>query len=48
MLDIILFRSKGGNPDLVRQSQLKRFQNVQLVDKVIQLDIQAKKSTKQT
>lgn len=29
---------KGGNPELVRESQRRRFADVTLVDKVIQLD----------
>ncbi|KAL3838171.1 hypothetical protein ACJIZ3_022762 [Penstemon smallii] len=39
MLDINLFREeKGGNPEKVRESQRRRFANVDLVDEVIQLD----------
>lgn len=39
MLDINLFRTeKGGNPDLVRESQRRRFKDVAVVDKVIELD----------
>ncbi|CAI4226443.1 unnamed protein product [Auanema sp. JU1783] len=39
VLDIDLFRTeKGGNPDLIRDSQRKRFKDVALVDKVIELD----------
>lgn len=39
MLDINLFRTeKGGNPDLVRESQRRRFKDEKLVDKVIELD----------
>ncbi|XP_073143351.1 serine--tRNA ligase-like [Henckelia pumila] len=39
MLDINLFREeKGGNPDKIRESQRRRFANVDLVDEVIQLD----------
>lgn len=35
MLDINLFRAeKGGNPDLVRESQRRRFADVSLVDQV--------------
>ena len=35
MLDINLFRAeKGGNPDIVRESQRRRFADVALVDKV--------------
>lgn len=29
---------KGGNPELIRESQRRRFADVQLVDKVIELD----------
>jgi hypothetical protein len=29
---------KGGDPELVRQSQAKRFADVTLVDKVIEID----------
>mmetsp|Transcript_22952 Transcript_22952/g.39356 ORF Transcript_22952/g.39356 Transcript_22952/m.39356 type:complete len:463 (+) Transcript_22952:59-1447(+) len=39
MLDINLFRAeKGGNPDLVRESQKRRNGKTELVDKVIELD----------
>ena len=39
MLDINLFRTeKGGNPEAVRESQRRRFHDVSLVDKVIELD----------
>lgn len=39
MLDINLFREeKGGNPEKIRESQRRRFANVDLVDEVIQLD----------
>jgi len=39
MLDINLFRvEKGGNPELIRQSQLKRGASVEVVDQVIALD----------
>ena len=38
-IDINLLRvSRGGNPELVRQSQRNRFANVELVDEVIALD----------
>ena len=37
--DINLLRvSRGGNPELVRQSQRNRFASVELVDEVIALD----------
>ena len=40
-LDINLFRiEKGGNPNLVRESQRRRWSNVKLVDEVIELDTQ--------
>ena len=39
MLDIRLFRAEqGGNPELVRESQRRRFADVKLVDRVIELD----------
>ena len=38
-IDINLLRvSRGGNPDLVRQSQRNRYASVELVDEVIELD----------
>lgn len=41
MLDINLFRDeKGGNSDLIRESQRRRFESVELVDEVISLDKQ--------
>mmetsp|Transcript_4534 Transcript_4534/g.15090 ORF Transcript_4534/g.15090 Transcript_4534/m.15090 type:complete len:486 (-) Transcript_4534:518-1975(-) len=40
MLDINLFRTdKGGNPDLVRESQRRRYARVEDVDDVIALDV---------
>ncbi len=47
MLDIGLFRAgrPGGNPDLVRESQRKRFAKVELVDQVIEADEQWRKRT---
>ncbi|KAG8364011.1 hypothetical protein BUALT_Bualt19G0081900 [Buddleja alternifolia] len=39
MLDINLFREeKGGNPEKIRESQRRRYANVDLVDEVIELD----------
>ncbi|KAA8545099.1 hypothetical protein F0562_019883 [Nyssa sinensis] len=39
MLDLNLFREdKGHNPEIVRESQRRRFANVDLVDEVIRLD----------
>uniref|UniRef100_A0A061RM96 serine--tRNA ligase n=1 Tax=Tetraselmis sp. GSL018 TaxID=582737 RepID=A0A061RM96_9CHLO len=41
MLDINLFREeKGGNPEIIRESQRRRYADVSLVDKVIDLDKQ--------
>ena len=38
-MDINLFREeKGGNPELVRESQRRRHKDVSVVDKVIELD----------
>lgn len=40
MLDIAMFRiDQGGKPDLVRESQRRRFKDVGAVDQVIELDI---------
>eukprot|EP00899_Mesostigma_viride_P029479 jgi/Mesvir1/9716/Mv12187-RA.1 len=45
MLDINLFRAeKGGNPDIVRESQRRRHKDVTLVDKVVELDKQWRES----
>ncbi|GMH07754.1 hypothetical protein Nepgr_009594 [Nepenthes gracilis] len=39
MLDINLFREdKGGNPEIIRESQRRRFANVEIVDEIIRLD----------
>lgn len=39
MLDIVLFRTdQGGNPDIVCESQRKRYKDVSAVDSVIKLD----------
>lgn len=44
VLDIDLFREeKGGNPDIIRESQRKRYQDVGLVDVVIRNDQQWRK-----
>ena len=44
MLDIVLFRvDQGGNPDLVRESQRRRYADVGLVDKVIEIDSEWRK-----
>lgn len=43
-LDINLIRQdKGGNPDLVRESIKKRFQNPAIVDEIIQDDLEWRK-----
>ena len=45
MLDILLFRTdQGGDPDLVRESQRRRYADVALVDKVIEFDTQWRQS----
>lgn len=45
MLDVVLFRAdQGGNPDLVRESQKRRYADVGLVDKVIALDTEWRES----
>jgi len=39
MLDVLLFRTdQGGDPEVVRESQRRRFADVSLVDKVIEYD----------
>lgn len=44
MLDINIFREdRGGNPELVRESQRRRFKDVTLVDKVIEQDAEWRK-----
>lgn len=44
VLDVNLFRKdKGGNPDLVRESQQRRFASVDLVQEVIDADTAARK-----
>ncbi|GAB2279871.1 hypothetical protein Dimus_014507 [Dionaea muscipula] len=41
MLDINLFREdKGGNPELIRESQRRRFADVAIVDEIIALDVE--------
>ena len=47
MLDIVLFRTdQGGNPDLVRESQRRRYADVTLVDQVIEHDEKWRKSAR--
>ena len=39
VLDLTSFRKeKGGNPDVIRESQKKRYKDVTLVDKVVEID----------
>ncbi|KAB7499301.1 Serine--tRNA ligase, cytoplasmic [Armadillidium nasatum] len=39
MLDIVLFREdQGGNPEIIRESQRKRYKDVGTVDEIISLD----------
>ena len=39
MLDINLFREeKGHNPEIIRESQRRRFASVEIVDEIIHLD----------
>ena len=46
MLDINLFRTeKGGDPEIVKESQRRRYAPVELVDKVIELDVQWREGT---
>mmetsp|Transcript_23496 Transcript_23496/g.39289 ORF Transcript_23496/g.39289 Transcript_23496/m.39289 type:complete len:637 (+) Transcript_23496:61-1971(+) len=45
-LDIQLFRAdSGGNPDLIRESQRRRFQPVEIVDEIIEKDAQWRRMT---
>ena len=44
-LDINLFRvDKGGNPELIKESIKRRFQDPQIVDEIISMDKQWRKS----
>jgi seryl-tRNA synthetase len=45
VLDIALFREKGGNPELIRESQRRKFKDVTLVDKIQALDSQLREAT---
>lgn len=46
VLDLDLFRTdKGGDPELVRETQRKRFKDVTLVDKLISADTEWRKCT---
>ncbi len=43
MLDLLLIRSaQGGNPEVVYESQKKRFKSTEIVDKSIEIDKQWK------
>ena len=45
MLDIVLFRTdQGGDPDRIRKSQKDRYADVGLVDKVIEIDTEWRKT----
>jgi seryl-tRNA synthetase len=44
-LDINLFRVEGGNPELIRESQRRRFASVELVDEIIAKDDRWRKLT---
>lgn len=45
VLDIDLFREeKGGNLEVIRKSQKDRYKNVEIVDKVIQIDVKWRES----
>ena len=45
MLDIVLFRvDQGGDPEIVRESQRRRYADVTLVDQVIEIDTEWRKS----
>lgn len=44
MLDLDLFRTdKGGDPEVVRETQRKRFKDVTLVDKLVAADTEWRK-----
>ncbi|XP_072886597.1 serine--tRNA ligase, cytoplasmic [Hemitrygon akajei] len=44
VLDLDLFRKdKGGDPDKIRQNQVKRFKDVSLVDKLVEVDTEWRK-----
>lgn len=44
VLDLDLFRTdKGGDPEIVRESQRKRFKDVTLVDKLVAADTEWRK-----
>lgn len=45
MLDIDLLRAdKGGQPNLVKESQRKRYKNEELVDRVVKDDLEWRQS----
>ena len=41
---ILCFAEKGGDPELIRESQRRRFADVSLVDKVLELDAKWRES----
>ena len=44
VLDLDLFRTdKGGDPELIRETQSKRFKDVSLVDKLVSTDTEWRK-----
>lgn len=44
VLDLDLFRTdKGGDPEIVRETQRKRFKDVALVDKLVAVDTEWRK-----
>jgi len=46
VLDINLFRKeKGGDPELIKASQRRRFASEEIVDEIIQLDNETKART---
>jgi len=46
VLDIKLFRKdQGGNPDLIKESQRRRFKPTKIVDDIVELDEKCRKIT---
>lgn len=44
VLDLDLFRTdKGGDPEIIRETQRKRFKDVRLVDKLVAADTEWRK-----
>lgn len=49
VLDLDLFRTdKGGDPEIIRETQRKRFKDVALVDKLVLADTEWRKCKWQT